>query len=220
MTRSARSIGSTRSARSTRGTGSTHSARVPSGPYAASPPSEPNTGSRHGPWGRVRRIGVVVVTVLLGMFVALNIHELGHTAAAWLAGDHDASYELRCEPAGFGCNHFDATGMSEAEKAAVTVGGLLVTQIITWSLLLLRRRAGQGWRPVLTPLVAVFAVDPVLQLVQAAFTPLPEYDLTKVDFTAFATLLGWSQSFSLVVFIGGTIAYVAVWVRLGYRVRS
>ncbi|MFD5749936.1 hypothetical protein [Streptomyces sp. NPDC127033] len=194
----------------------TSSTRVPSGPDDTSLSTQPPQSS----WGRARRICAVALTVLLGLFVALNIHELGHTAAARLAGDHNASYELRCEPAGFGCNHFDATGMSTAEKAAVTLGGLLVTQVITWSLFLLRRRAARRWRPVLTPLVAVFAVDPVLQFGQAAFTPLPEYDLTKVDFTACATLLGWSQPFSLVVFIGGAFAYVAVWVRLGYRVRS
>ncbi|MFE2749319.1 hypothetical protein ACFXKS_30455 [Streptomyces scopuliridis] len=198
----------------------TRSTRVPSGRYTTSQSSEPATGNRRGPWGRAQRIGIVAVTVALGLFVALNIHELGHTAVAWLAGDHNASYELRCEPAGFGCNHFDATGMSKPEKLAVTLGGILVTQIITWSLVLLRRRAGLRWRPVLTALVAVFAIDPVLQFVQAALTPLPEYDLTKVDFTAGATLLGWSQSFSLVVFIGGALAYIAVWVRLGYRVRS
>ena len=68
--------------------------------------------------------------------------------------------------------------------------------------------------------IAVFAIDPVLQFAQAVFTPLPEYDLTKVDFTAAATLLGWSQSFSLVVFLTGALGYLAVWARLGYRARS
>ncbi|MEU6538356.1 hypothetical protein [Streptomyces sp. NPDC047000] len=198
----------------------TSNTRIPSGRYAASPPSGPTPAERRGPGRRARRIGVVVLTALLGMFIALNIHELGHTAVAWLAGDHDASYRLHCEPAGFGCNHFDATGMGKPAKAAVTLGGVLVTQIVTWSLVLLRRRAGRRWRPVLTPLVAVFAADPLLQFVQAAFTPLPEYDLTKVDFTACATLLGWSQSLSLTVFICGALACAAVWVRLSYRVRS
>ena len=106
--------------------------------------------------------------------VALNIHELGHTAAAWLADDHNASYELHCRSAGFGCNHFDATGMSKPRKGGVALGGVLVTRIVTWSLVLLRRRAGQRWRSTLTVLVAVFAIDPVLQFVQAVFTPLPE----------------------------------------------
>ena len=161
----------------------------------------------------------MVVIVLIGLFTALNVHELGHTAVAWLAGDHNASYELRCAPAGFGCNHFDATGMGVPAKLAVTCGGCLVTQVITWSLFLLRRRADRRWRLVLTPLVAVFAVDPVLQFAQAVATPLPEHDLTKVDFTAAATLLGWSQSFSLTVFVAGALAYTAVWVRLGYRAR-
>ncbi|MFJ5306991.1 hypothetical protein [Streptomyces sp. NPDC088350] len=198
----------------------TRSIRIPAGRYTASGQAEPTTANPPGTTGRARRTGVVVITALLGMFVALNIHELGHTAVAWLAGDHNASYQLHCEPAGFGCNHFDATRMNTSEKVAVTLGGVLVTQVITWSLFLLRRRAGRRWYPVLTPLLAVFAVDPVLQFTQAALTPLPEYDLTKVDFTACATLLGWSQSFSLLVFIGGALGYVALWVRLGYRVRS
>ncbi|WP_399343031.1 hypothetical protein [Umezawaea sp. Da 62-37] len=100
----------------------------------------------------------MAATVLIGLFVALNIRELGHTAAARLAGDHDASYELRCAPSGFGCNHLDATGMSVFAKLAVTCGGCLVTQSITWSLVLLRRRVDRRWRPVLTPLVAVFSL--------------------------------------------------------------
>lgn len=198
----------------------TESVDVQNGSYATSQTSESSTKTRRGPWDRSRRAGVIVITVLVGMFIALNVHELGHTAVSWLAGDHNASYELTCEPAGFGCNHFDATGMSPPAKTTVTLGGVLVTQIITWSLFLLRRRAGQRWRLVLTPLIAVFAIDLVLQFAQAAFTPLPEYDLTKVDFTALATLLGWSQSLSLGVFIAGALGYIAVWVRLGYRARS
>jgi hypothetical protein len=169
---------------------------------------------------RSRRIVTTVITLLLGMFIALNLHELGHTAVAWLAGDHNASYRLHCQPAGFGCNHFDPTGMGVGAKAAVTLGGVLTTQIITWSLLLVRRRAGLRWRPVLTPLVGVFAIDLLLQFVQAIFTPLPEYDLTKVDFTALATLLGWTQPASLVVFVGGALGYVALWAALGYRART
>ncbi|WP_024285579.1 hypothetical protein [Cellulomonas sp. KRMCY2] len=198
----------------------TESVDVHDGRDATSHSSEPTTKTRRGPSDRSQQAGVIVITAVVGMFVALNIHELGHTAVAWLAGDHNASYELRCEPAGFGCNHFDATGMSTFAKAAVTLGGILTTQIITWSLVLLRRRAGRRWRSVLTPLIAVFAIDLVLQFAQAAFTPLPEYDLTKVDLTALATLLGWSQSFSLGVFIAGAVGYIAVWVRLGYRARS
>lgn len=198
----------------------TGSTSAPTDHHATPSSPGPSAANQRGPWGRLRRIGIIVITALIGLFVALNIHELGHTALAWLAGDHNASYELRCEPAGFGCNHFDATGMSTPWKIAVTLGGVLITQIVTWSLLVLRRRAGQRWRPVLTPLVAVFAIDPVLQFVQAALTPLPEYDLTKVDFTAAATLLGWSQSFSLGVFVVGALGYVAVWACLGYRARN
>lgn len=194
------------------------STRVSTGRDATSASSEQDT--RRGPWARFRGIITIVITVLVGMFAALNIHELGHTAVAWLAGDHHASYQLRCAPAGFGCNHFDATGMSVPAKAAVTCAGCFVTQIIAWSLFLLRRRVPQRWRPVMSALVAVFAIDLMLQFVQAALTPLPVYDLTKVDFTALATLLGWSQSFSLVVFVGGALVYVAVWVRLGYRARA
>ena len=185
---------------------------------SSAPTSRPSRSSRSS---RSRaRAATTVVVVLLGLFIALNVHEVGHTAVAWLAGDHHASYQLHCEPAGFGCNHFSATGMGTAAKVAVTLGGVVITQLITWSLLLLRRRAGQRWRVLLTPLLAVFAVDPLLQLVQGALTPLPEYDLTKVDFTACATLLGWSQSFSLGVFTVAALGYVAVWVRLGYRARA
>jgi hypothetical protein len=184
------------------------------------PVSERDTPERRTPGSRVRRGGLVLVIALVGMFAALNIHELGHTIAAWLAGDHHASYQLHCGSEGFGCNHFSAAGMNIFEKAMVTLGGPLITQIFTWSLFVLRRRAGRRWRLILTPLVAVFAVDLFLQFAQAAFTPLPVYDLTNVDFTALATLLGWSQPFSLAVFIGGALAYVALWVRLGYRARS
>ncbi|PRY35628.1 hypothetical protein [Umezawaea tangerina] len=173
----------------------------------------PTTHPPKTPFHTTRTIALTLLT----LFLALNIHELGHTAAAWLAGDHHASYELHCAPAGFGCNHFSPTGMSTAAKLAVTCGGVLVTQVITWSLYFLRKRTGKSW---LTPLTAVFAVDPLLQFTQAALTPLPEHDLTKVDFTAAATLLGWSQPFSLAVFVVCGLAYAAVWVRLGYRARS
>lgn len=179
-------------------------------------PPEPVRRPRRS-WARA---ATMVVVTLVGLFVALNVHELGHTAMAWLAGDHHASYELRCEPAGFGCNHFSAAGMATAAKVAVTLGGVAITQAVTWALLLLRGRADRRWRVLLTPLVAVFAVDPVLQLVQGALTPLPEYDLTKVDFTACATLLGWSQSFSLGVFAAAALGYLAVWVRLGLRAQA
>jgi hypothetical protein len=56
--------------------------------------------------------------------------------------------------------------------------------------------------------------------VQAIVTPLPEYDLTKVDFTALATLLGWTQPAALAVFIGGALGYVTLWAIVGYRTRS
>ncbi|MFG1607852.1 hypothetical protein [Actinoplanes sp. NPDC049265] len=196
----------------------TSSIAFPNGRLAPAPGRA--TRAQHGRRPSLRRTATIVFTAVLGAFVALNLHELGHTAFALLAGDHNASYELRCEPAGFGCNHFDPIGMTLAAKAAVTLGGVLVTQIIAWSLVLVRRRAGRRWRPVLTPLIVVFAADLLAQFGQAIFTPLPEYDLTKVDFTALATLLGWSQAAYLAVLIGCSVGYVALWATLAYRSRS
>ncbi|MBV9817934.1 MAG: hypothetical protein JOZ07_06235 [Solirubrobacterales bacterium] len=137
--------------------------------------------------GRALRLlaGAVLLT-----FCMINVHEIGHTVAARLAGDPHASYALyETYPSGrlqcLGCNHYDAARLSFWGRFLVSVAGVLATQLVALAALMLAALSGR--RPSLAALVLVFVVfvlgDAVYQTLQALTAPVAtQTGLTNVDF--------------------------------------
>lgn len=129
-----------------------------------------------------------LVFTLAVLVIALNVHEIGHTLVAQLSGDRSARYFLYRHDVAhgtcLGCNIYDASRLSYMGNVAVTVGGVVTTQLFAVALLAwssrqkrysLRRRAS---------LIAAvtFAVDAPLQVFQAIHANVgTQRALTRVD---------------------------------------
>lgn len=128
---------------------------------------------------------VFVMTVLM---LALNIHEIGHTLVAQLSGDHGARYFLYRHDAArgtcLGCNIYDASRLSYMGNVAVTVGGVVTTQLVAVALLVWSSRQKRYSLRRRTSLVAavIFSVDAPLQVFQAIIANVgTQRALTRVD---------------------------------------
>jgi hypothetical protein len=131
-----------------------------------------------------------VVAAVVMTFLMINIHELGHTVVARLAGDHGASYSLyKRYPSGqfdcIGCNAYNPRLLSFWGKFANSVAGVLATQIVAViSLVGLRfgRRRSTVWLWRLWIGILVVG-DAVWQTIQALDGPIAtQKKLTNVDF--------------------------------------
>ncbi len=98
----------------------------------------------------------------------LNVHELGHTVFAQLFGDASAVYHLyQHQPGGgycLGCNVYDPNALSLTGNLAVTVGGLIFTQMLALGLIFVRsgdRYCFSG--PLIHILIGVCLLDMVFQ---------------------------------------------------------
>ena len=162
---------------------------------------------------------MAVLTLVL-LFCMINVHEIGHTVAAWLAGDRGASYGLyETYPNGsfncIGCNHYDPALLSFWGKFFVTVAGVLATQAVFAAALVFIRLTRR--RPSLGVLIVGFVVfvigDALFQTIQALTAPIAsQTGLTNVDFADALYLLHrhWGLSVELlkVALAGATAAYV------------
>ncbi len=169
----------------------------------------------------MRKIPYVAALVLLAIsafFVALNLHEMGHTLAARLAGDSDAMYFLyRNDPREgtcIGCNVYDETRLSDLGNLCVTVAGVLTTQVIAFGLWLwgARRELHSLKRRLALLIALVFMVDVPLQVLQALYTDVSKQEhLTRVDLADTLYLIMQQASVSAltlkVVLAGCALAY-------------
>lgn len=147
----------------------------------------------------MRRIGYLLALVLLavvGLFVMVNVHEMAHTAAARAGGDPGAVYYLyRRYPGGdcLGCNIYDERRLGYAANLAVTVAGVLVTQVAALGVLAAagRRRPETRARAVLLVLAGVCFLDLPLQVGQALAADVAHQSrLTRVDLADTLYLIG------------------------------
>lgn len=80
-----------------------------------------------------RRVAIWVVFVIATTFTMINLHEIGHTLVALLAGDKSASYHLyQTYPHGghcLGCNVYNPNVMSVAGQIWTSLGGVIFTQL-------------------------------------------------------------------------------------------
>ena len=166
---------------------------------------------------------------LLALAIALNIHEIGHTLVAQIAGDHDARYFLYHHDPGkgtcIGCNIYDETRLSYLGNIAVTLGGVAITQIIVVALLAWgARQKLKGFKRRLAFLVAsVFAIDAPVQVLQALLANVAaQRSLTRVDLADTLYLLMQRTSASPatleVVLVCALAGYAALLVLLYLRV--
>jgi hypothetical protein len=158
----------------------------------------------------LRAVGLVaswVVAALVLTFVMINIHEIGHTAAARLAGDPHASYSLyRRYPDGqfdcIGCNAYNPRLLSFWGKWWVVVAGVQATQMVALLSLFGLRSARRSpvvwfWRLWIAILVGG---DALWQTVQAVLAPVAtQTGLTNVDFADALYLLRVHEGYSVVV---------------------
>ena len=153
----------------------------------------------------VGRLALWVVAALVLTFLMINIHEIGHTAAARLAGDPHASYSLyRRYPDGqfdcIGCNAYDPQRLSFWGKWWVVVAGVQATQMVALLSLIGLRSARRGsvvwlWRLWIAILVGG---DAVWQTVQAVGAPVAtQTQLTNVDFADALYLLHEHKGYSV-----------------------
>ncbi len=74
-----------------------------------------------------------LLVFLFGVFIMVNVHEIGHTAFARLLGDPQATYLLYGSmPDGgscFGCNFYDPDKLSPPGNLVVSAAGVIFTQI-------------------------------------------------------------------------------------------
>lgn len=130
----------------------------------------------------------MVLLALITLAIALNIHEIGHTIVAQLAGDHNATYFLYHHDPGkgtcIGCNIYDETSLSYFGNIAVTIGGVAVTQLIVLALVTWgsRQKFRTLKRRIALLVAAIFAVDAPLQVLQALLANIAaQQSLTRVD---------------------------------------
>src|SRR2546422_5447521 len=136
----------------------------------------------------IARGALWVLLVSLTLFLWLNLHELAHTVAARAGGDSSAKYYLYQRTdrglACIGCNVYAEKRLSYGGNLAVTVAGVLITQLTALGLV------GWGSRQALASLrrrislvvASTCAVDAPLQVLQAVWADVAsQQHLTRVD---------------------------------------
>jgi peptidase M50B-like protein len=121
----------------------------------------------------------VVLFGLVFLLLMVNVHEVGHTVFARLLGDGSAHYVLyqqRGSSTCMGCNLYDSSRLENVANALVNLGGVIFTQLLGWSAILLLARgrpAAPRWL-LLTVIVITWSGDVILQLVQGLLANVPQ----------------------------------------------
>jgi hypothetical protein len=110
----------------------------------------------------------------------VNVHEVGHTVFARLLGDdsaHYVLYEAQGRSTCLGCNLYDSSRLGDAANVLVNFGGLIFTQLLCWTAIVLLAGGERGvlrrwW--LLTAIVVTWLGDIILQLVQGLPANIPQ----------------------------------------------
>jgi len=146
----------------------------------------------------MRRVWKIVGVGLFGLaflFVMVNFHEVGHTVFARLLGDdsaHYVLYETQGNRACMGCNFYDSSRLGDGANVLVNFGGVIFTQLLCWTAILLlasgERAMFKRWM-LLTAIVITWLGDLILQLVQGLQASVPQVlprgpEMTYTDYQA------------------------------------
>ena len=146
----------------------------------------------------MRRVWRIVRVGLFGLaflFVMVNFHEVGHTVFARLLGDdsaHYVLYETQGTSTCLGCNLYDSSRLGDAANVLVNFGGVIFTQLLCWTAILLlasgARAMFKRWM-LQTAIVITWLGDLILQLVQGLQASVPQVlprgpEMTYTDYQA------------------------------------
>jgi hypothetical protein len=122
----------------------------------------------------------LVLFGLVFLFVMVNVHEIGHTVFARLLGDDSAHYVLyqaQGRSTCMGCNLYDSSRLGDAANVVVNLGGVIFTQLLCWSAILLlaggERTVVKRWM-LLSAIGITWSGDLILQLVQGLLANVPQ----------------------------------------------
>ncbi len=129
------------------------------------------------------------------LLVMVNVHEVGHTAFARILGDDSAHYVLyqaQGQSACMGCNLYDSSRLGDVANVLVNFGGVVFTQLLCWTAILLLARGEGAWRKrwmLLSAIGITWSGDLILQLVQGLQANVPETlprrpEITYTDYVA------------------------------------
>ncbi len=86
----------------------------------------------------IKRSLVLFLYITLSFFIVINIHEIGHTVAAYLLGDLSASYSLikirNGKLVAIGSNEYDVYMFNRWQIILVSLAGVVTTQILAYLL--------------------------------------------------------------------------------------
>jgi len=128
-------------------------------------------------------VSAIVRRVAFGLaflFFMVNFHEIGHTAFARLLGDdsaHYALYEAYGRSTCMGCNLYDSSRLADFPNVLVNLGGVIFTQLLCWTAILLLagpERAGLKRWMLLVAIGITWSGDVILQLVQGLQANVPQ----------------------------------------------
>lgn len=186
----------------------------------------------------MKKLLCALLVLPLALFLWLNIHELGHTLAAYLLGDHEARYALYLKdaaaqhpgPSGacIGCTFYDEDKLSLFGNVLVTVAGLLASQLAA---LLLLRLASAWLRPdslrrfLLRFVAWILSCDVMLQVGQALGKRIgTQTRISRVDLADTLYLLhsgyGWPLSWLYIGLVLAALTYLLVFYVLLLRSRG
>jgi hypothetical protein len=183
---------------------------------------------------RLFRILLLALFVLLVLFALGNWHEIGHTLLARLLGDPESTYYFyRVYPEGgfcLGCNVYDEDKLSPLGHILVAAGGVLFTQLVAVTLLVLIRP--RVMRPFLRRLtnitIILFALDLPFQVIQglirnpARHTTLSGVELSGVDMVDFMNVMAGQTGISVFAVKAASVVVTAmylIWLVQAYRSR-
>ncbi|HDH25375.1 MAG TPA: hypothetical protein ENH00_04150 [Actinobacteria bacterium] len=152
-------------------------------------------GTGESPAGRWRRTLWFGAVAVLGVAVMVNVHEIGHTLAAWVLGDTTASYRLfESYPGGgycIGCNSYDPSALTPSGVALVSLAGVAATQVIAVSVIIGRGVSkSAASRRSMSIVAGVFFFDLVWQVLQGLVADVnTQTALSRVDLADFVFIV-------------------------------
>jgi hypothetical protein len=183
------------------------------------------------PWRRVLLALLVIGCVPVITLAMIIVHEVGHTVVARLLGDGRATFTLYSSHC-IGCNLYDSQRLGPLANAAVSLGGVLFTGLLTVGALgVLGWRRRPSWLPswLLVEVAAIsFVGDFLWQIIQAAQLPVPArepvgWGLGYTDLNAavsfFSEGTGWSHAAATSIGIAAGALYMTAVAVLAGRAR-
>jgi hypothetical protein len=174
---------------------------------------------------------LIILLIPVYLIAYISIHEIGHTTMARFLGDPNAVYyliKMDKYSQAIGLTDYDISKLSWGANLITTVGGVMATQLVALTALLLLRLRQFSHRVLgrwLGIVAFTFAFDPPFQMIQAlAYKGLERWP-SGVDFMDVVLLLQMKFEVSSLVLNGLllllTVLYIAglVWIYERAKIR-